>query len=142
MDRDTVRRVAALARLELTPEEEERLAADLARIVALVDELPEVDPEEAAAGSAPVGELGPGAIPGPAEPEAAETAETAACTVPLGDLFAGNAPALEDHHLRLPPVRPGPDPRSGPGPGLPAPDGEDDGDDPSPASGDVADPLG
>ena len=41
--REEVRRIAVLARLELLPEEEERLVGELAGIVAYIDKLDELD---------------------------------------------------------------------------------------------------
>lgn len=43
MDRDQVQHVAHLARLELTPQEEEELTAQLADILAYVEQLQELD---------------------------------------------------------------------------------------------------
>ena len=46
MDRAQIRHVAELAELELTDEEEERLAADISRIVAYVRELDAIDTKD------------------------------------------------------------------------------------------------
>jgi len=43
IDRDTVRHVARLARLALTPEEEERTAAQLAHVLDYIERLKDVD---------------------------------------------------------------------------------------------------
>jgi aspartyl-tRNA(Asn)/glutamyl-tRNA(Gln) amidotransferase subunit C len=45
IDRDTVRHVARLARLALTPEEEERTAAQLAHVLEYIERLNAVDIE-------------------------------------------------------------------------------------------------
>jgi aspartyl-tRNA(Asn)/glutamyl-tRNA(Gln) amidotransferase subunit C len=46
MDRAQIRHVAELAELELTDEEEERLAAEIGRIVAYVAELSAIDTDD------------------------------------------------------------------------------------------------
>ena len=46
MDRAQIRHVAELAELELTDEEEERLAAEIGRIVAYVKELDAIDTKD------------------------------------------------------------------------------------------------
>jgi len=46
MDRAQIRHVAELAELELTDEEEERLAAEIGRIVAYVKELEAIDTKD------------------------------------------------------------------------------------------------
>ncbi len=46
MDRAQIRHVAELAELELTDEEEERLAAEIGRIVAYVHELDAIDTKD------------------------------------------------------------------------------------------------
>ena len=124
IDRHTVRHVAALALLELTADEEDHLLSDLARIVEMVDALPpSSEAPSAAVPSAPAASQTaapqtalPRAEPSPAgtprvdgeappvgEPDGAGSRP--ACTVPLSDLFEGNAPVLEEGYLRLPPVR-------------------------------------
>ena len=45
VDKEWVRRIAHLARLKLEPEEEERLAGDLAQILEFVKQLDELDTE-------------------------------------------------------------------------------------------------
>lgn len=50
IDIATIRKVAQLARLELTPEEEDQLSVDIEQILAWIDQLEEVDTE----GIAPV----------------------------------------------------------------------------------------
>lgn len=47
VDKEWVRRIAHLARLKLTPEEEEKLAGDLAQILEFVKQLDELDTEGA-----------------------------------------------------------------------------------------------
>lgn len=59
MDLAVLRHIAALAELSLSPEEEERFAAEVGRIVAYVDELASVDTADVPPTSAMVGRQAP-----------------------------------------------------------------------------------
>jgi aspartyl-tRNA(Asn)/glutamyl-tRNA(Gln) amidotransferase subunit C len=60
IDRDTIRRLERLSRLELSDDEAERITTDLARIVAFVDVMRSVDTE----GVTPTRVTSRGALPG------------------------------------------------------------------------------
>jgi len=88
IDRETVRRVASLARLEFAPAEEEQLATELERIVGYVRVLEELDlPGEAPALTVPA-PLREDRVRNPERPEA---------------MLAG-APDRQGHHFRVPAV--------------------------------------
>jgi aspartyl-tRNA(Asn)/glutamyl-tRNA(Gln) amidotransferase subunit C len=88
IDRDTVRHVASLARLQFKEADEARLAVELERIVGFVAVLEELDlPAEA-----PVL-----AVPTPLRPDEATNRSR------VEDMLAG-APDRKDHHLRVPAV--------------------------------------
>jgi aspartyl-tRNA(Asn)/glutamyl-tRNA(Gln) amidotransferase subunit C len=47
IERDEARRIAALARIEMAPEEVERMAAEMTKILGYIDQLKEIDATEA-----------------------------------------------------------------------------------------------
>lgn len=87
---DDVRKIAVLARLRFTPEEEAKLAGELDRIVGYIDQLQQLDAGEdpAMAGAAPEAEDSP--LPG--MPRAS---------------FLANAPAVLAPFLVVPEVKTG-----------------------------------
>jgi len=88
IDRDTVRHIASLARLEFGPDDEARLADELARIVDYVHVLEELDVGEAQ-GSSCAGT--------PLRDDTVTNAER------VEDMLS-NAPDRKEHHLRVPAV--------------------------------------
>lgn len=89
--RDDVRRVAALARLRLSPAEEERLTADLDHILASFARLQAVD----TTGVAPARAL--------AEPTT-PLRDDAVTNPPAADDLLANAPAPEGRYFRVPKI--------------------------------------
>ena len=88
IDPKTVRRVASLARLQFTPSEEEKLAADLEKIVGYVRVLEELQlPAEAPALTVP-----------------APLREDRATNLPRAEAFLQRAPDRQGDHLRVPAV--------------------------------------
>ena len=85
---EEVRRIAALARLRLTPEEEQRLVSQLGRIVDYIDQLKDFPTGEPAAGHG-------------ASAEAADHAEPC---LPRA-FFLANAPDTLDEFLLVPQVK-------------------------------------
>lgn len=87
---DDVRKIAVLARLRFTPQEEAKLAAELDRIVGYIDHLQQLDAGEdpGVAGAAPEAED----CPVPGLPRAS---------------FLANAPAVLDTFLVVPEVKSG-----------------------------------
>lgn len=87
---DQVRKIAHLARLRLTPEEEARFAAQLGQIVDYIDQLARYAPATPLEGTAPAG-----------LPEAADA------VVPClpHEAFLANAPASIDGFLLVPEVK-------------------------------------
>jgi len=94
VDRDEVRRIARLARLEIRPEDEERVAGQLGRILEWVERLGDL-PEGADADrpSAPAPLRADDPRPGLTREEA-----------------LGAAPRADGEHFRVPPVLPGEEP--------------------------------
>lgn len=92
-EREAVRRIAALARLEIDAEEEERLGAQFASILDAFRSLSELDVPPAAPEPRPAGE----------ETAPADRADEPRPSLPPGDLFA-NAPAREDDFYSVPKV--------------------------------------
>ncbi|HEX4965010.1 MAG TPA: Asp-tRNA(Asn)/Glu-tRNA(Gln) amidotransferase subunit GatC [Thermoanaerobaculia bacterium] len=87
---DDVKRIATLARLRLTPEEEVRLTGQLARVVDYIDQLQAFAGVEPALGSRGVQERED--VPGPCLPR---------------EVFLANAPAALDGFLLVPEVKGG-----------------------------------
>jgi aspartyl-tRNA(Asn)/glutamyl-tRNA(Gln) amidotransferase subunit C len=90
---DEVRRIAVLARLRLTPEEEAKFVSQLGRIVDYIDQLREF------AAAAPSAESGVAA--------GRQRADEVGETLPTAD-FLRNAPAAFDTFLVVPQVKGGP----------------------------------
>jgi aspartyl-tRNA(Asn)/glutamyl-tRNA(Gln) amidotransferase subunit C len=88
---DQVRKIAGLARLRLSAEEEARFAEQLGRVVDYIDQLERFTPPEPIAESAAVASL----------PEAADA--VAPC-LPR-EIFLANAPAAIDGFLLVPEVK-------------------------------------
>lgn len=88
IDRDTVRHIASLARLEFAPEDEERLASELERIVDYVRVLEELEVEGSEGGSS---------ASTPLRDDAVTNAQR------VEEMLA-NAPDRQEHHLRVPAV--------------------------------------
>jgi aspartyl-tRNA(Asn)/glutamyl-tRNA(Gln) amidotransferase subunit C len=91
IDRDTVIRVAKLARLELRPDEVERLTGELGAILDAVSKVGELDLDDVPPTSHPLDLVN---VWGDAEPRP---------SLALDDTFA-NAPAREGDLFRVPPT--------------------------------------
>ena len=91
IDRDTVLRVARLARLELRPDEVDRLTGELDAILAAVSKVGELDLADVPPTSHPLDLVN---VWGDDEPRP---------SLPLDDSFA-NAPAREGDLFRVPPT--------------------------------------
>jgi len=99
---EEVRKIASLARLRFTPEEESACAGQLGKIVDYIDQLQRLDagrpaPAESAAGGAPE----------PAGRPAPEAADEPRPCLPR-EAFLANAPATLDGFLLVPEVKAGP----------------------------------
>ena len=92
---DEVRKIAALARLRLTREEEARFAAQLGQVVDYIDQLGRYAPEPSDLGIE---------IPGPVEPEGHDAEDRARPCLPR-ELFLANAPEAMDGFLLVPEVK-------------------------------------
>ncbi|HXZ89295.1 MAG TPA: Asp-tRNA(Asn)/Glu-tRNA(Gln) amidotransferase subunit GatC [Candidatus Binataceae bacterium] len=88
---DQVRHVARLARLELSPAEEQSLQADLSAILSYVDKLNELD-TTAVEPTAQVGEAG------------TPMREDEVTNHPAPEEMLANAPAREDHLFKVPKI--------------------------------------
>jgi len=88
---DQVRHVARLARLELSPAEEQSLQADLSAILSYVDKLNELD-TTAVEPTAQVGEAG------------TPMREDEVTNRPAPEEMLANAPAREDHLFKVPKI--------------------------------------
>ena len=89
--REDVRHVAALARLELTPDEEERLLEDLTTILGHVEKLGELDTE----GVAPTAQVHDAGAP---------LREDEVRNTPNVDALLGNAPDRWQGFFRVPKI--------------------------------------
>ncbi len=89
---DNVRKIATLARLRLSPEEEILFAGQLGAIVEYIDQLQQYAPVAAEAASLPPGELG------------AEAADEIRPCLPR-EQFLANAPAFLDGFLLVPEIK-------------------------------------
>lgn len=87
--RDQVRHVAALARLEFSPEEEERLELDLSAILSYVEKLNELD----TASVEPTAQVGEAGTP---------FRDDQVTNSPDPEAMLANAPAREDRFFRVP----------------------------------------
>lgn len=98
---DDVRKIASLARLRFTPDEEAAFAGQLGKIVDYIDQLQSVDPGrkgETVAGGA--------AAATPAIPQAPEAPDVIGPCLPR-EVFLANAPASLDGFLVVPEVKAG-----------------------------------
>ena len=86
---EQVQHVARLARLELTPEEEERLQVELSAILAYIDKLNELDTGEVE----PTAQVGESGTP---------TREDEVTNRPAPDGMLANAPAREGNFFKVP----------------------------------------
>ncbi len=104
---EEVRKIAFLARLRFTPEEESAFAGQLGKIVDYIDQLQRLDggrPSLAeSTASAASGVPGPA---GPAAPAAPEAADEPRPCLPR-ETFLANAPATLDGFLLVPEVKAG-----------------------------------
>ena len=109
---DEVRKIAMLARLRLTPREEDLFAQQLGQVVDYIDQLGRYAPAAGASGS-PAGDAGTVSAT-----EATEATEATATVEPAGhdaadtvapclprELFLANAPASMDGFLLVPEVK-------------------------------------
>ena len=94
---DEVRKIASLARLRLTPEEEERFAVQLGQIVGYIDQLQELAPAAAAAS-------GPEADDPGRHDDVPDGIDAVASCLPR-ELFLANAPAALDGFLLVPEIK-------------------------------------
>jgi aspartyl-tRNA(Asn)/glutamyl-tRNA(Gln) amidotransferase subunit C len=92
--RDEVRRVAALARLRLEPEEEARLTADLGHILDAFAKLQSLDTSGVPAGSPSLG----------GEPAATPLRDDVVTNPDAGDDLLANAPAQDGRFFRVPKI--------------------------------------
>lgn len=88
---EQVRHVAQLARLELTPEEEQRLPVELSAILAYVDKLNELDTKEIE----PTAQVGESGMP-------MRSDEVTNSSAP--DEMLANAPARDGHLFKVPKI--------------------------------------
>jgi aspartyl-tRNA(Asn)/glutamyl-tRNA(Gln) amidotransferase subunit C len=95
---DNVRKIATLARLRLSPEEETLFAGQLGAIVDYIDQLQQYAPGDAAAASLPLGEPTHEAL------EALEAADEIRPCLPR-EQFLANAPAFLDGFLLVPEIK-------------------------------------
>ncbi len=107
---EEVRKIASLARLRFTPEEESAFAGQLGKIVDYIDQLQSLDGGRSSlaesTASAAGGTPGPAGPAAPAAPTAPETAdEPRPCL--SRETFLANAPATLDGFLLVPEVKAG-----------------------------------
>lgn len=95
---EDVKKIATLARLRFSPEEEARLTGQLAGIVDYIDQLQKLDTPGVAASAAG----------GPAAPTAPEAEDRVHPCLPR-EQFLANAPAAMDGFLLVPEVKGNPD---------------------------------
>jgi aspartyl-tRNA(Asn)/glutamyl-tRNA(Gln) amidotransferase subunit C len=95
---EEVRKIASLARLRFTPEEEATFAGQLGKIVDYIDQLQRFEPGGAA----------PADLRAPAAPAAAPEAEDRTGPCLPREIFLRNAPAALDGFLLVPEVKPEP----------------------------------
>lgn len=97
---EEVRKIASLARLRFTPEEEVTMAGQLGQIVDYIDQLQRLDAGKPGASAA---SPAPGAPPAQASPSAPEADDLPRPCLPR-ESFLANAPATLDGFLRVPEV--------------------------------------
>jgi aspartyl-tRNA(Asn)/glutamyl-tRNA(Gln) amidotransferase subunit C len=95
---DSVRQIAALARLRLTPDEERRFGEQLGKVVDYIDQLQQFEETK---GSEPA----PGSLP-PIVPPGHQAEDHARPGLPR-EVFLANAPAALDAFLLVPEVKGG-----------------------------------
>jgi aspartyl-tRNA(Asn)/glutamyl-tRNA(Gln) amidotransferase subunit C len=97
---EEVRKIASLARLRFTPEEEAAMAGQLGKIVDYIDQLQRLDAgkPDAAAAATPGGPLAP-------ELRAAPEADDVPRPCLPRETFLANAPAAKDGFLLVPEVK-------------------------------------
>src|SRR5713101_2473023 len=88
---EQVRHVARLARLRLSPDEEERVRSDMDEMLAYVDKLNELDTEDVAP-TAQVGEAG------------TPMREDEVTNQPAADAMLANAPSRERNYFKVPKI--------------------------------------
>lgn len=103
---DDVRKIASLARLRFTPDEEATYAGQLGKIVDYIDQLQRVDPGREAEN--PAGGIAVATAAGvpPAAPAAPEAPDVILPCLPR-EVFLANAPAAVDGFLVVPEVKAG-----------------------------------
>ena len=97
---EDVRKIATLARLRFSPEEEAKLTRELGGIVDYIDQLQKYDTAE----TAETAEIGAPAAGGPMPPVAPEAEDRARPCLPR-EQFLANAPAAMDGFLLVPEVK-------------------------------------
>ncbi len=88
---EQVRHVARLARLELSPDDEERLRADMDEMLAYVDKLNELDTRDVA----PTTQVGEAGTP---------MRDDAVTNEPAADAMLANAPSRERGYFKVPKI--------------------------------------
>ena len=88
---EQVRHVALLARLELSPQDEERLRADMDEMLAYVDKLNELDTKDVA----PTTQVGEAGMP---------MRDDAVNNRPAADAMLANAPSRERGYFKVPKI--------------------------------------
>jgi aspartyl-tRNA(Asn)/glutamyl-tRNA(Gln) amidotransferase subunit C len=88
---EQVRHVALLARLELSPQDEERLRADMDEMLAYVDKLNELDTKDVA----PTTQVGEAGIP---------MRDDEVTNRPAADAMLANAPSRERGYFKVPKI--------------------------------------
>ena len=88
---EQVRHVARLARLELSPQDEERLRADMDEMLAYVDKLNELDTRDVAP-TAQVGEAG------------TPMRDDLVTNAPAADAMLANAPSRDRNYFKVPKI--------------------------------------
>ena len=88
---EQVRHVALLARLELTPAEEERMRADMAEMLDYVDKLGELD----TTGVAPTAQVGEAGTP---------MREDRQTNLPAAEAMLANAPSRDRNYFKVPKI--------------------------------------
>jgi len=101
-----VRKIASLARLRFTPDEEAAYAGQLGKIVDYIDQLQRVDPGREAGSAAGGTAAITAAAAAPAAPQAPEAPDVILSCLPR-EGFLANAPATLDGFLVVPEVKAG-----------------------------------
>ena len=101
---EEVRKIASLARLRFTPEEESAFAGQLGKIVDYIDQLQRLDGGRSSPAESTVSAAG--GTPGPVGLAAPEAADEPRSCLPR-ETFLANAPATLDGFLLVPEVKAG-----------------------------------